>query len=96
MVRIRFRRVGSTHQPSYRMVVTDQRSPRDGRFIETIGNYNPRTEPATVVVNEERAIYWLGQGAQPSEAVERLFKHLGLRDKLAASRAAETPAQPTA
>lgn len=69
------------------MVVTDQRSPRDGRFIENIGNYNPRTNPATVVVEEERAIYWLSQGAQPSAAVERLLKSVGIYDKLAAAKA---------
>lgn len=88
MVRIRLRRMGSTHQPSYRVVVTDQRSPRDGRFIEVIGNYNPRTEPATSVVNAERAAYWLSQGAQPSEAVARLLKGLGIT----AAKPAETPA----
>ena len=97
MVRIRFRRVGSTHQPSYRMVVTDQRSPRDGRFIETIGNYNPRTNPETVAVDEERAVYWLSQGAQPSDAVARLLKSLGIYEKLAASRASsDAPAEPAA
>ncbi len=74
MVRIRLFRVGSKRQPSYRIVVADQRSPRDGRFIEVIGNYNPRTEPNTVVVDRRRALYWLGTGAQPSEAVERLLE----------------------
>ncbi|MGI6374459.1 MAG: 30S ribosomal protein S16 [Anaerolineae bacterium] len=78
MVRIRLRRVGSKGQPSYRIVVADQRSPRDGRFIENIGHYNPRTEPNTVVIDTERAQYWLAQGAQPSEAVARLFKNAGV------------------
>ncbi|NLX35764.1 MAG: 30S ribosomal protein S16 [Chloroflexi bacterium] len=78
MVRIRLRRVGSKGQPSYRIVVADQRSPRDGRFIENIGHYNPRTEPNTVVIDAERAQYWLSQGAQPSEAVARLFKNAGV------------------
>jgi small subunit ribosomal protein S16 len=74
MVRIRLLRVGAIRQPSYRIVVADQRSPRDGRFIEIIGNYNPRTEPNTVVVDRERALFWLGRGAQPSEAVARLLE----------------------
>jgi small subunit ribosomal protein S16 len=74
MVRIRLLRVGAIRQPSYRIVVADQRSPRDGRFIEIIGNYNPRTEPATVVVDRERALYWLSQGAQPSDAVARMLE----------------------
>ncbi len=74
MVRIRLFRVGAIRQPSYRIVVADQRAPRDGRFIEIIGNYNPRTEPATVVVDRERALYWLSTGAQPTEAVARLLE----------------------
>ena len=82
MVKIRLRRVGAKKQPSYRLVVADSRSPRDGRFIESIGHYNPRTDPPTVVVREDRALYWLSVGAQPSEAVSRFFKELGLRDKL--------------
>jgi len=77
MVKIRLRRVGAKKQPSYRVVVTDSRSPRDGRFIETIGHYNPRTEPPTVVIKEERALYWLSQGAQPTDAVNRMLKKLG-------------------
>ena len=82
MVRIRLRRVGAKKQPSYRVVVADKRSPRDGRFIETIGHYNPRTDPPTVVIKEDRALYWLSVGAQPSGAVERFFRNLGLGDKL--------------
>ena len=77
MVRIRFRRVGLKGQPSYRLVVTDQRSPRDGRFIEIIGFHNPRTRPSTDLVDEARALYWLSKGAQPSEAVEYLFRRTG-------------------
>lgn len=77
MVRIRLRRVGAKKQPSYRIVVTDSRSPRDGRFIEKIGFYNPRTEPATMELNEARALYWLSQGAQPSDAVRRIMAKLG-------------------
>jgi small subunit ribosomal protein S16 len=77
MVRIRFRRVGLKGQPSYRLVVTDQRSPRDGRFIEIIGFHNPRTRPSTDIVDEARALHWLSNGAQPSEAVVYLFKRTG-------------------
>jgi len=69
MVRIRLRRVGRKKQPSYRVVVADSRSPRDGRYIEVIGFYNPRTEPVTMTIKEDRALHWLSVGAQPSEAV---------------------------
>lgn len=82
MVRIRLRRVGAKKQPSYRIVVADQRSPRNGRFIEAIGHFNPRTEPETVNYDEERALYWLSVGAQPSEAVQRLFKNFGTYERL--------------
>lgn len=78
MVKIRLRRVGPKKQPSYRIVVADSRSPRDGRFIENIGHYNPRTEPMTVEIDEERARYWLGVGAQPTEAVARLLHKKGI------------------
>ncbi len=77
MVKIRLRRVGAKKQPSYRVVVTDSRAPRDGRFIEIIGFYNPRTEPETVKIKEDRALYWLSVGAQPTEAVARLLKKQG-------------------
>ncbi len=78
MVRIRLSRHGAKGQPSYRIVVADQHAPRDGRIVESIGYYNPRTEPETINVNVERARYWLGVGAQPSEAVERLLKAAGV------------------
>ncbi len=77
-VRIRLRRTGGKKQPSYRVVVADARSPRDGRFIENIGHHNPRTEPPTIEINEERACYWLSQGAQPSDAVARLLEKKGI------------------
>lgn len=77
MVRIRLRRVGAKKQASYRIVVADSRSPRDGRFIEVVGFYNPRTEPETVTLQEDRALHWLSVGAQPSDAVRRLFKNQG-------------------
>ena len=87
MVRIRLRRVGAKKQPSYRVVVADSESPRDGRFIETIGFYNPRTDPPTVEIEAERALHWLGHGAQPSEAVARMLRNLGIMDKLARLKA---------
>jgi small subunit ribosomal protein S16 len=77
MVKIRLRRVGAKKQPSYRVVVTDSRAPRDGRFIEAIGFYNPRTEPETVQIKEDRALHWLSVGAQPTEAVARLLDKQG-------------------
>jgi small subunit ribosomal protein S16 len=80
MVRIRLRRTGAKKQASYRIVVADQRSPRDGKFIEILGWYNPRTNPPSFEVNNERARYWLSQGAQPSEAVARLLKKAELAE----------------
>ena len=78
MVRIRLRRQGAKKQPSYRVVVADQHSPRDGRILENIGFYNPRTDPETVSIDVERVRYWLSVGAQPSESVARLLKTHGL------------------
>lgn len=89
MVRIRLRRVGAKKQPSYRIVVADSRSPRDGRFIENIGHYNPRTEPATMWVKEERALHWLSVGAQPSDTVLYILKTLGTMGRLERLRAGE-------
>jgi small subunit ribosomal protein S16 len=82
MVRIRLRRVGRKKQPSYRIVVADSRSPRDGRYIEVIGFYNPRTQPGTMTVKEDRALYWLKSGAQPSDAVRRILDKLGTLARL--------------
>jgi len=78
MVKIRLRRVGAKKQPSYRLVVADSRSPRDGAFIATIGHYNPLTDPETVVINEEKARHWLGQGAQPTDTAARLLAKAGI------------------
>ncbi len=86
MVKIRLRRMGAKKQPSYRVVVTDSRSPRDGRFIETIGHYNPRTEPPTVEIDAARALYWLSVGAQPSEAVKRMLDKMGVMSQATAIR----------
>jgi small subunit ribosomal protein S16 len=77
-VRIRLTRVGATKQPTYRVVVADGRSARDGRSIETLGHYNPRTEPIEFNVDEEKAKAWLAKGAQPSGTVVRLFKQAGI------------------
>lgn len=81
MVRIRLRRVGAKKQASYRVVVADSRSPRDGRFIERLGWYNPRTDPPSFKIKEDRALYWLSVGAQPSDAVTRLLKKMGTFEK---------------
>jgi small subunit ribosomal protein S16 len=78
-VRIRLRRVGSKKNPIWRIVVADKRSPRDGRSIETIGQYNAQTEPSTIVLDEERAKYWLEKGAQPSERVAGLLRIKGIK-----------------
>ena len=77
-VRIRLTRVGAKKQPSYRVVVADARSARDSRAIETLGHYNPRTEPIEFSVDEEKAKAWLDKGAQPSDTVVRLFKQAGI------------------
>jgi small subunit ribosomal protein S16 len=86
MVKIRLRRTGAKKQPHYRVVVTDSRSPRDGKFIEIIGHYNPRTEPPTVEIDAERALYWLSVGAQPSEAVKRMLDKMGIMAQVPAVR----------
>jgi small subunit ribosomal protein S16 len=77
MVKIRLMRVGKTKQPSYRVIVADQRSPRDGRIIEAIGHYNPRHDPSIVSIDTDRAVYWLGVGAQPSDQVRKLLEISG-------------------
>ncbi len=81
MVRIHLRRIGLRNQPSYRIVATEKESPRDGRFLEILGFYNPRTEPFTIEVSEDRVYHWLGNGAQPSESVQQLFTTVGLMDR---------------
>ena len=77
-VKIRLRRMGSKKAPFYRIVVADSRAPRDGKFVEEIGYYNPLTEPVEVKINEEKANEWLSNGAQPTEVVKRLFNNAGL------------------
>ena len=81
MVRIRLRRIGSTHQPYYRVIIADKEAPRDGRFLEIVGQYNPKTNPGTIVFDEARIFYWLGVGAQPSESVEKLFNVVKLNER---------------
>lgn len=78
MVKIRLRRMGAKKAPFYRLVVADSRSPRDGRFIEEIGYYNPTAQPAQVMVDREKALSWLRQGAQPSPTVRSLLKNAGI------------------
>ncbi|MBB5266214.1 small subunit ribosomal protein S16 [Catenibacillus scindens] len=77
-VKIRLKRMGQKKAPFYRIIVADSRSPRDGRFIEEIGTYDPSTEPSTVKVNDELAQKWLSNGAQPTDTVARLFKSAGI------------------
>jgi small subunit ribosomal protein S16 len=81
MVKIRLRRVGAKKQASFRVVVADSRAPRDGRFIEQIGFYNPRTEPETLRIDEARALHWLNVGAQPTDSAARLLKTTGTLDR---------------
>ena len=90
-VRIRLTRVGATKQPSYRVVVADSRSARDSRAIDTLGHYNPRTEPAEVSIDADKARAWLAKGATPSERVVRLFKTAGVLE--AAPATADRPAR---
>jgi small subunit ribosomal protein S16 len=80
-VRIRLKRMGAKKKPFYRIVVADSRSPRDGRFIETIGTYNPLTEPAEIKIDEERALKWLQNGAKPSDTVRNLLSKQGILEK---------------
>ncbi len=89
MVRIRLRRTGLKGQASYRVVVADKESPRDGRFIEIVGSYNPRTEPFTLKVKEDRIYDWMSKGAQPSESVVKLFTSTGLMDRYKRFKAGE-------
>jgi small subunit ribosomal protein S16 len=93
MVRIRLRRVGLKHQPSYRIVAADREAPRDGRFLEILGSYNPRTDPSTVNIDEGRLFDWMSKGAQPSESVVQILKSVGAMqryDRFKAGEPAET------
>lgn len=90
MVRIRLRRIGLKKQTSYRVVVANKESPRDGRFLEILGHYNPRTEPFTLEIKEDRVYEWMSKGAQPSESVVKLFKSVGLLDRFERFKAGES------
>lgn len=81
-VKLRLKRMGSKRKPFYRIVAADSRAPRDGRFIETIGTYNPTTEPASISLNEELAIKWIKQGAQPSDTVRNILSKEGILKRL--------------
>jgi small subunit ribosomal protein S16 len=78
VLKIRLRRMGAKRRPSYRIVIAESRSPRDGKFIEIIGLYDPLTDPATIRLNEERAQHWLSVGAQPTETVRNILRRAGL------------------
>lgn len=82
-VKIRLRRMGAKKAPFYRVIVADSRSPRDGRFIEEVGYYNPTTHPATIKIDDEKAIEWVKNGAQPTDVVKKLFEKAGINEKLA-------------
>jgi len=86
MLKIRLRRVGAKKKPSYRLVVVDARAPRDGASLSIIGHYNPLTDPETVVINEEEALKWLRQGAQPTATATRLLSKVGAMDKFKSAK----------
>ena len=85
-MKIRLRRMGAKKRPFYRLVVAEARSPRDGRFIEQVGYYDPLTEPATVKIDEDKVLKWLSQGAQPSDSARILLKREGILERHAATR----------
>jgi small subunit ribosomal protein S16 len=86
MVKIKLKRVGATKQPSYRLVIADSRSSRDGKFINIIGHYNPRSTPEELVIDENKALEWLKQGAQPTATAARLLNKAGILDKFKTSK----------
>ncbi len=85
-VKIRLKRIGAKKSPFYRIVVADSRSPRDGKFIEEIGTYNPLTEPAKITIDEAKALDWMQKGAKPSDTVRSIFSKAGLMTKLHESK----------
>jgi len=90
MLRIRLRRVGAKKQASFRIVVAESTAPRDGKFVENIGFYNPRTDPETVKIHEDRALHWLSVGAQPSDSVARIFTTHGTMGRFERMKAGES------
>ena len=105
-VKIRLSRMGAKKQPTYRIVVAEERSKRDGRLVERLGHFDPRTDPPTIVLNEERSRYWLGVGARPTDALGIILRRAGISDKYvrqhtarkskAAKAEAAAPAAPAA
>ena len=93
-VRIRLRRLGAKKRPFYRVVVADQRSPRDGRFIEIIGKYHPLEDPSLIEIDEEKALEWLRKGAQPSQPVQNLLRKTGIWEKFEAGKRGTEAATP--
>ena len=87
-VKLRLTRVGKTKQPQYRVVATDSRSPRDGRFIQIVGTYNPRTDPSTLNIDNAKAVKWLMDGAQPTDRVKKLLEISGAWSDFGTARAA--------
>lgn len=87
MVKLRLKRMGKKHIPLYKIVAADSRSPRDGRFIESVGHYNPHTEPMLITLKEDRVLYWLNSGAQPTETVKSLLRKEGVMMKYRLSKA---------
>ena len=86
-VKLRLMRMGKTKQPTYRLVAADARSPRDGRFIEIVGTYQPRHDPSTIDIDNDKCVKWLQQGAQPTERVEKLLKLSGAWDQFQSAKA---------
>jgi small subunit ribosomal protein S16 len=86
-VKLRLTRVGKTKQPQYRVIAADSRRARDGRFIEIVGQYNPRTDPSTITIDNDKAVKWLMQGAQPTERVRKLLEISGAWEQFTAARA---------
>ncbi|MFT9333304.1 MAG: 30S ribosomal protein S16 [Leuconostoc mesenteroides] len=92
-VKIRLKRMGAKKRPFYRVVIADSRSPRDGRFIETVGTYNPISQPAEIKLDEEKILSWLGNGAQPSDTVRNLLSNAGILAKYNESKSGKKPAK---
>ncbi|MCT3049195.1 30S ribosomal protein S16 [Leuconostoc mesenteroides] len=94
-VKIRLKRMGAKKRPFYRVVIADSRSPRDGRFIETVGTYNPISQPAEIKLDEEKILSWLGNGAQPSDTVRNLLSNASILAKYNESKSGKKPAKKT-
>lgn len=93
MVKLRLRRTGKKNQPSYRLVAADSRSPRDGKFLEILGHYNPTTKPTTIVLKEEKVLEWLKNGAIPTERVKKILETSGIMQKLKSEEATKSGAE---